>query len=342
MIGCCRVALSIVLWFAIAATAGAQSQSATAPAAAQSQSATTPPPSAADEAALQATISHLEQARQHYTNRRLTDAERELSATIDGVQSAREADRARPVAVRGEQLPRAGRDVPFPALLKREAPVYPLEAAQQGIRGHVIVDAVIGKNGKIRDARVARSIPALDRASLDAVRRWRFAPSIVNGAPTDVATTLVMAFTFRRESLPSDDFDLAQFYTERRQFADAEVALVRARAAVTEEVTCFDQSSPIGFGVGANIGRIEPPRKVKDVKPKYPPLAQKARIMGAVVMEASIAVDGRVKCARVIKSIPLLDQEAIDTVSQWEFAPMLKNGTPMPVRMTVTVNFSLR
>ena len=43
----------------------------------------------------------------------------------------------------------------------------------------------------------------------------------------------------------------------------------------------------------------------------------------------------------VLRSIPLLDQAAIDAVKQWQYTPTLMNGVAVPVIMTVTVNFSL-
>jgi periplasmic protein TonB len=46
--------------------------------------------------------------------------------------------------------------------------------------------------------------------------------------------------------------------------------------------------------------------------------------------------------ARVLRSIPLLDQAALDAVKQWEYTPTLLNGVPVPVIMTVTVNFTLQ
>jgi len=45
--------------------------------------------------------------------------------------------------------------------------------------------------------------------------------------------------------------------------------------------------------------------------------------------------------ARVLRSIPLLDQAALDAVRQWEFSPTLLNGVPVAVIMTVTVQFTL-
>ena len=73
----------------------------------------------------------------------------------------------------------------------------------------------------------------------------------------------------------------------------------------------------------------------------YPAEALAARIQGVVILEAVIGVDGRVNDARVLRSIPLLDQAAVDAVRQWEYTPTLLNGVPTPVIMTVTVNFSM-
>jgi protein TonB len=87
-------------------------------------------------------------------------------------------------------------------------------------------------------------------------------------------------------------------------------------------------------------GRIMPPKKIKDVKPVYPALAQSAGVFGAVTIEATIGTDGKVIDAKVVRSIPLLDQAALDAVQQWEYLPTLLNGTPVPVVVTVTINFA--
>jgi TonB family protein len=89
-------------------------------------------------------------------------------------------------------------------------------------------------------------------------------------------------------------------------------------------------------------GNITAPAKIKDVKPAYPPDAAAARVQGVVILEVTVASDGRVSDARVLRSIPQLDQAAIDAVRQWEFVPTHLNGAPVPVIMTVTVNFSLQ
>jgi protein TonB len=87
---------------------------------------------------------------------------------------------------------------------------------------------------------------------------------------------------------------------------------------------------------------MTPPRKIVEVAPAYPAIARSARVQGVVILEAVIDAKGRVESVRVLRSIPLLDQAAVDAVQQWRFTPALLNNEPVPVVMTVTVNFTLR
>jgi TonB family protein len=89
-------------------------------------------------------------------------------------------------------------------------------------------------------------------------------------------------------------------------------------------------------------GDIKEPRKTNDVRPMYPQIARAAAVQGVVILEIVIDPRGDVSDARIIRSIPLLDQAALDAVKQWKFTPTLLNGAPVSVLMTVTVNFSLQ
>jgi len=95
------------------------------------------------------------------------------------------------------------------------------------------------------------------------------------------------------------------------------------------------QLDPVRIG-----GNIKTPTKTRDVKPVYPPLAQTANVQGVVIIEALIDIDGKVVDARILRSIPLLNEAALTAVMQWAFAPTLFNGVPRAVMMTVTVNFT--
>jgi TonB family protein len=86
---------------------------------------------------------------------------------------------------------------------------------------------------------------------------------------------------------------------------------------------------------------IRPPTKIKDMRPVYPEAARAAGIQGVVIMEARIEGDGRVGSAAVVRSVPGLDEAALDAVYQWEFQPTLLNGVAVPVIMMVTVQFAI-
>lgn len=89
-------------------------------------------------------------------------------------------------------------------------------------------------------------------------------------------------------------------------------------------------------------GDVRPPAKIHDVAPVYPAIAQAARVQGIVIIQATIGIDGAVVDAIVLRSVPLLDQAAVDAVRQWRYTPTRLNGQPVAVVMTVTVNFQLR
>lgn len=86
---------------------------------------------------------------------------------------------------------------------------------------------------------------------------------------------------------------------------------------------------------------MKAPYKIVDVAPEYPAVAQRAHVEGVVILEAVIDAQGRVASVRVLRSIVLLDEAALDAVKQWRFTPALLNAEPVPVVMTVTVNFTL-
>ena len=84
------------------------------------------------------------------------------------------------------------------------------------------------------------------------------------------------------------------------------------------------------------------PRKIVDARPIYPDIARLARKEGTVVMEAVIDPSGHVTQLRLIRSIPLLDQAALDAVRQWQYTPSTYGGRPVSVLMTVTIRFTLQ
>ncbi len=117
--------------------------------------------------------------------------------------------------------------------------------------------------------------------------------------------------------------------------AEADAAAAKAKAEA--EARAKAESAAVRVG-----GKIKAPTKTRDVKPVYPAAAKSAKIAGTVIIEATIGADGKVIGAKVLRSVPMLDQAALDAVKQWEYSPSRLNGKPVPVKITVTVNFKLQ
>lgn len=98
-----------------------------------------------------------------------------------------------------------------------------------------------------------------------------------------------------------------------------------------------DGQAPIRVG-----GNIKTPTKITNVSPVYPEEAKAAGVSGVVILETVIDTQGNVRTSKILRSIPGLDQAALDAVKEWRFEPTLLNGAPVPVIMTVTVNFTLQ
>jgi protein TonB len=65
------------------------------------------------------------------------------------------------------------------------------------VEGLVILEALIDEQGTVRDVRVIRSVPVLDRAAMDAVRQWRFTPTLLTGEPVSVLMNVSVTFSLR-------------------------------------------------------------------------------------------------------------------------------------------------
>jgi len=230
----------------------------------------------------------------------------------------------RPATQEQEQQPvRVGGNIQEPKKIKDVRPVYPASAMAEGRQGIAIIEARIGVDGAVVDAKIVRSIgDDLDAAALDAVSQWRFMPTTLNGQPVPVIMVVTVNFTLDGDGQipppappppppPSDP--------------------------PAPPVVWSPGDPPLRIG-----GAIKEPKKIKDVRPVYPPIAQSARVSGIVIIEATIGVDGSVTDARVIRAVALLDQAALEAVRQWKFTPTTLNGVPVPVIMTVTVNFTLQ
>jgi len=90
---------------------------------------------------------------------------------------------------------RVGGNVQAAKAIRSPRPVYPPLAKQARISGHVILNAIIGKDGTIQNLTVASGHPLLVPAAMEAVKQWVYQPTLLNGEPVEVVTQIDVNFT---------------------------------------------------------------------------------------------------------------------------------------------------
>jgi len=91
-----------------------------------------------------------------------------------------------------------GGNVMAARIINRVQPVYPPLARQTRIQGTVKLHAIIAKDGTIQNLEVIAGHPLLVQAALDAVRQWRYQPTLLNGEPVEVDTTIDVIFSLNQ------------------------------------------------------------------------------------------------------------------------------------------------
>ena len=108
-------------------------------------------------------------------------------------------------ALPADEEPRlAGRDVPPPKRTKFVAPEYPADAQLQGQRGIVILELVIGEDGKVVSVDVVRSVPPFDDPAVAAVRQWEFEVTRIDGKPVRVRHTIPISFALKLPEMAAE------------------------------------------------------------------------------------------------------------------------------------------
>jgi TonB family protein len=110
-----------------------------------------------------------------------------------------------------------------------------------------------------------------------------------------------------------------------------------------DPIACLTEPDPPRRPEGTVGTRILAPKKVRNVAPIYPEVARQSRRQGVVVLEAVISPTGCIRRLELVQWTDTgpLNAAAIRAVSQWRYTPTLLNGRPVPVIMTITVNFRL-
>jgi protein TonB len=205
---------------------------------------------------------------------------------------------------------------------------------------------------RFNEPSIARSLSAAAIALLACLILAPVASAQTQPTETDWRTQMA-----RDPNNPTPYIELARIYAEQQRYADA-IRMLQSAIGVLQRASVLPRlqsSVPVAPPAAVSPrdrvamqgdfvrvgGDIKEPKKIRHVAPVYPEIALQSKVQGVVIIEALIDGAGYVVDANILRSVPLLDQAALDAVRQWQFTPTLLNGSPVNVMMTVTVNFTL-
>jgi protein TonB len=90
---------------------------------------------------------------------------------------------------------RVGGNVQAAKMVRQVQPIYPQIAKTAHVQGTVILHAVIAKDGSVSELQYISGPPLLMKSAMDAVREWKYQPTLLNGEPVEVDTTISVIFT---------------------------------------------------------------------------------------------------------------------------------------------------
>jgi TonB family protein len=194
-------------------------------------------------------------------------------------------------------------------LVSKVDPVYPDIAKKAHVQGAVVLQAVIAKDGTVKELRLISGPPMLVVSAIQAVQQWKYKPYLLNGEPTEVETTINVNYTF----------------------ADSE--------GKAEQAPTVDHAGQtirhIGDGVSA-------PTLTHQVPPEYTPEAKLAKTQGTVLVNLIVDEAGEPENVHVLRGLGNgLDDKAVEAVRQYRFTPAMEDGKAVPVSLNVEVNFKI-
>jgi TonB family protein len=240
-------------------------------------------------------------------------------------------------------------DIQESKLILKVEPIYPEEAKRLGLNGIVKLRITINEEGQVYRIVAQAGPPMLIRAAFDAVTKWRYSPTFLNGNPVSVVTNVTCFFLSKetaafwertgdakpsvstpRTSVPGS---VVGGMTERPKAA----VPPPARDQVADNPIKPPHTEPIRIG-----NMVQESKLIHRVEPVYPEQAKSIGLQGIVKLSITINEEGFVYELKVESGHPILVEAAIEAVKQWQYSPTLLNGEPVAAQTMVTVIFNLK
>lgn len=254
--------------------------------------------------------------------------------------AAREQPKSSPSAgVSGTQtIFHAGPGVTAPKLIAPQIPLGKVQHCDK-VDGKPVIALVVDANGNPSEPLVTQPANGnLNEAALALVAQDRFEPGTHDGAPAAVAILIEVGLKTCSLSGPQESG-----VSILASLRGKPVQTLTVSPPLSPEIARALSETPMPVPVGQQRGPVTAPVPLNAVTAHYTDAARKAKIMGDCLVRVIVDAYGIPQQPQIIKGLePGLDQEAIKAVMQYRFKPAMRDGQPVPVQITVAINFKLR
>jgi TonB family protein len=266
-----------------------------------------------------------------------------LSANVAGGQQAGSSAPAPPAGTPPPaKVHYVGRDVTAPALLPTVWDVMAPDACKEEKDDTVALSLVVDAAGVPRDINpVHPDGTTVERMALRIVGADRFHPGALKGEPVAVRWAARVGIQGCLDSKKDDAGSTSTVFRLTAQPVQTfGTPLSPAEAELNLDAGEIESENASGLDrVG---GKVTAPVALNHVEARYTDEARRKKIQGVCLITVIVDANGKPQNPRVIRSLdPGLDLKAIEAVNKYRFKPGMKDGVPVPVMITVLVNFRL-
>ncbi len=231
-----------------------------------------------------------------------------------------------------------------PELIAPEIPIERIHHCNK-LDGEPVIELVVDANGNPSAPLVTHPADGnLNEAALALVAKDRFKPGTHDGVPAAVSIQIKVELKTCGRYAPQGSglFILASLRAKPVQKVAVSPPISPEIAKALGETTARTPVAHTGQ-LNEHTGPVIAPVPLNAVVAHYTDSARKARITGVCVVRVIVDAYGKPQQPRIIKSLdPGLDQEAMKAVMHYRFKPAMRDGLPVPVQITVAIDFKIR
>jgi len=208
-------------------------------------------------------------------------------------------------------------------------PKYPKESLKAGAEGAVKLRVVVDSSGRTRELTVMKGDAAFAKPSVEAVRKWRLHPALVEGKPVKTIYKVQVRFNLLLEEAVTD-WEIESPKEETDSLGKSDPSKLYRD---TPDGPVYQARKEYG---------VVAPKAIYNPEPEFSEEARRNQQQGTVTVGLIVGTDGIPRSVRVLcNSAPSLTEQAVAAVKSWRFEPGAKDGKPVAVESAVEVQFRL-